>query len=868
MKRTAVTVALLLLVLPGISRLSMASDRQIDPPASVQEQRRVPGVLTEEPGKPKRLDQRPANRKMSSRLSRMVSGYSALRKKRAKLSLTKRERRLLDSEEVRVILHTKAGIEVDLDEIEARGAKILRARRNLIGMEVPVSRIGSIVDHVEGIEYARLPHRLFPAEVISEGVDLTGGSGFHDADYRGAGVKVAVIDVGFKGLTEAQASGDLPQGVITHDYTGNGLLTEYLHGTACAEIVHDMAPDAELHLLKIRDEIDIYNAYDYCVGNGIDIISFSLGTFGSGPGDGTGPLSEAADSLREDGILFVAAAGNHGTSGAAGSHWKGAFSDSDGDGIHEFVQGDAGSERNRVIASPSQDDDGNSETNEVTVVMRWNDWPNANVDFDFSLYDFFSGQLVDASTTLQDGSQPPLEVIVVDLPDSQPGTHLYNLAIVNQSGGTGIELELYLGGTADFIAFDRYTSPIATSESSIVEPADAEGVLTVGAINYNNWASGPQEAFSSQGPTNAWAGSSARVKPDIGAADGVSGSTYGKSAFYGTSAATPHVAGAAALVLSMHPNLNPDDLQTAIESMAVDRGEPGKDSIYGSGWLDVDPYNNLPTFTTIGSKVVDEGDLLAFSISASDADGDDLSYSATSLPPGANFDADTRVFTWTPNGQQEGQYRVRFEVSDGLNPAFADVMITVAPNPPNADLTISTTVGSPAPRENSTVFFTVLLRNNGPNDISDAIVTCQLPSGVSYVSDDAGLGSYDPITGLWTVGELSRNRSAELMIRATIDTDTLGSIIAHSASVSSSSSTDPDDSNNNSSIDIFVAAENPGDVDNNGSIDAADVSLIMDIIFGTKTPTSAEFARANTDTSDLAVDIADLLTTIDMVSAE
>lgn len=93
------------------------------------------------------------------------------------------------------------------------------------------------------VEYARLPFKFFPAGEMTEGVELTGAGIFHDIICRGAGVKIAVPDVGFKGLTEAIAAGELPGDVITHDFSSNGLETEYFHGTACAEIVHDMAPD-------------------------------------------------------------------------------------------------------------------------------------------------------------------------------------------------------------------------------------------------------------------------------------------------------------------------------------------------------------------------------------------------------------------------------------------------------------------------------------------------------------------------------------------------------------------------------------------------------------------------------------------------
>lgn len=168
----------------------------------------------------------------------------------------------------------------------------------------------------------------------------------------------------------------------------------------------------------------------------------------------------------------------------------------------------------------------------------------------------------------------------------------YALEITKEHGEpAGTEVELFLGGTSMFFPYYKYTTPNATSPSSIWEPADAQSVLAVGAINYSNWETGPQEDFSSQGPTNAWAGSAARIKPDIGGPDGVCGHTYGTTSFFGTSAATPHVAGAAALILSMNPHLTADGLQSFLESNAVDMGLPGKDNLYGWGRLNLNIGN-------------------------------------------------------------------------------------------------------------------------------------------------------------------------------------------------------------------------------------------------------------------------------------
>jgi chitodextrinase len=74
--------------------------------------------------------------------------------------------------------------------------------------------------------------------------------------------------------------------------------------------------------------------------------------------------------------------------------------------------------------------------------------------------------------------------------------------------------------------------------------------------------------------------------------------------------------------------------------------------------------NNPPVLAYIGDKTVDENKTLSFVISAADAQGDLLSYSASGLPTGAQFNSLDRVFSWRPNYQQQGSYQVTFSVVD------------------------------------------------------------------------------------------------------------------------------------------------------------------------------------------------------------
>ncbi|HMC71758.1 MAG TPA: Ig-like domain-containing protein, partial [Mycobacteriales bacterium] len=97
----------------------------------------------------------------------------------------------------------------------------------------------------------------------------------------------------------------------------------------------------------------------------------------------------------------------------------------------------------------------------------------------------------------------------------------------------------------------------------------------------------------------------------------------------------------------------------------------------------VKEVNVAPVLAPIGNKAVSEGELLSFTIGATDADlpANNLIYSATGLPAGATFDAATRTFSWMPTEPQgPAVYSVDFRVTDDGSPALSDdeaVSITV-----------------------------------------------------------------------------------------------------------------------------------------------------------------------------------------------
>ena len=82
--------------------------------------------------------------------------------------------------------------------------------------------------------------------------------------------------------------------------------------------------------------------------------------------------------------------------------------------------------------------------------------------------------------------------------------------------------------------------------------------------------------------------------------------------------------------------------------------------------------NSPPVLNPIGSKSVDEGKQLTITITASDPDGDDLSYSASNLPSGADFNVDTQTFDWIPSHDSAGSYILIFKVTDDGTLSLSD----------------------------------------------------------------------------------------------------------------------------------------------------------------------------------------------------
>ena len=444
--------------------------------------------------------------------------------------------------------------------VEAAGGRLEGAAGNLVKARVPVRGLRAVAAdrHVLRV---RPPFRPNPKEVVSQGVAVMKADSYVTrTGANGAGVRVAVLDAGFQGVRELIGN-ELPADtVLASKLSGQyDLFADSPHGAACAEVVHDVAPGASLTLAGFEDEVDWATTIDELIAGGANVITHSIGWDNVFPPDGNNYFSQKIDAVAGAGVMFVTAAGNE-----ARNYVHTTWRDDDGDTLLEFAPG-------MEMLPIWVDDDGSQ------VVLRWDDpFGASGHDYDLLIVteEFRANPTIDSANTAivaasgdtQAGGGDPREVAWVEGTGERRGLFV----VVRHDPDTPLQerqaFHIHASGGVDPL--------LANETSSLCLPADARSAVSVGATAYS--ANGAVEGFSSRGPTE-----DGRVKPDLLGPDRVLTASYGSS-FPGTSAATPHVAGAAALLLSRTPGLGLDAWRLQLEQATATGGlSKNNDSGYG-----------------------------------------------------------------------------------------------------------------------------------------------------------------------------------------------------------------------------------------------------------------------------------------------
>ncbi len=479
-----------------------------------------------------------------------------------------------------------------LRQLAGAGAtiQIADAPHERVQAAMPLSRLAAVAA-LPFVNFIRLPNYAIRR---TGSVDTEGDAILHADTARtqfnvdGTGVKVGVISDGLKGIFATGcttcngvangpiSTGDLPtstgtrspngtlttsSGVITgQSFDSNGDLEGIMpgcafagagaEGTALLEIVHDLAPGAQLAFANADTDVAFNQAVN-ALAAANDVVVDDLGFF-IPPFDGTNSVSaNTAAALNNNANRirsYVTANGND-----ADEHYYGSYVDSGVDGttisginqpghVHLFQASAAttdvlglGSQPFNVISLPS----GGS----VDIFLVWDDPAGHSTNnYDLFLVRLGTNTVVASNTDVQNGNSDPLEsirftnsgasglfeIVVQNVRNQAAAKNLNVISFQQECDATGPLL--LASGHHERLNFN-------TAGNSVIAESDAGGtpvsVISVGAICSASAASAMRrriqrtescldtshataEYFSSQGPTL-----DGRIKPDISAVDGV-----------------------------------------------------------------------------------------------------------------------------------------------------------------------------------------------------------------------------------------------------------------------------------------------------------------------------------------------------------
>ncbi|WP_424357759.1 NBR1-Ig-like domain-containing protein [Methanocella sp. MCL-LM] len=415
-------------------------------------------------------------------------------------------------------------------------------------------------ENVRYVESVTPPHRNV-GSVTTEGDAIMKTNEVRSIyGYTGSGIKVGVISDGVTNIEQSQASGNLPYNVVV---LSEGMGDE---GTAMLEIIHDMAPGAQLYFHDSGDNvIEFTNAIDALVNQGCTVIVDDMRWINEPFFEDGYVASHVTSVVANRNVIYINSAGNY-----AENHYQEQYHD---DGFYYH---------NRhipIVIPPSSS---------VRIILEWNDkWGESTNDYVLRLYDS-NGNLVGYNDNWQGLGYPnPYESIVYTNYYSTSRT--YYIYIENYNGKAQSKtLEIYTFGA-------KIDPSYNTASDSIFSHAAVPGVITVGAIDAYDLGNDDIQMYSSRGPvTISHPSAQTRQKPDICGIDDVriSGAGnfgsyyYGNYYFYGTSAAAPSVAAVVADLWSAYPTKNKDEIKSLLYWSATDIGAAGFDNTYGFGRVD------------------------------------------------------------------------------------------------------------------------------------------------------------------------------------------------------------------------------------------------------------------------------------------
>lgn len=432
----------------------------------------------------------------------------------------------------------------------------------------------------------------------------------------GTGVKVGVLSDSFDFLRKAAkdvVSGDLPANVtVLADYTSN-YARAIDEGRAMLQIIHDVAPGATLlfHTAyasgTFSNLLEFYQASEKVFADGIrslaaagaNVIVDDVG-FLTEPMFQDGLITQAINEVVAKGVSYFTSAGNDDRNSYESSFQNGGFLSGYG-AVHDFDPG-PGVDIYQNITIP--------QNTSINLSFQW-DSPIAQSPNDLNIYLLDTNSKVLAQST----GSAPIKILTF-FNNGSYASDTFNLLISNPKGTAPERMKYIVDNPTTGFQINEYN----TQSSTIFGHKNASKVVAVGAAPYYltpvyGTTPAKLEPASSVGGTpilfdpmgNRLPKPEARYQPRIVAPDGAnitSNTNVGSDIqldpdnfpnFFGTSAAAPHAAAVAALLLQANPYLHPAEINTILEQTAQDMDDPktpgfdvGFDYASGYGLIQVD----------------------------------------------------------------------------------------------------------------------------------------------------------------------------------------------------------------------------------------------------------------------------------------
>ena len=523
-------------------------------------------------------------------------------------------------------------------ELEALNFRDAAMRGSYISGRLPISAIAALAKS-KNLKFVRPAYFVTHAGLVDSQGDMAMRADVARPLYGvdGTGITVGTMSDSFDCLGGAAADvagGDLPPGIIVLDDTFCTATID--EGRAMMQLIADVAPGAnQIFHTAARGQANFAQGIIDLANAGADVIVDDL-IYLAEPMFQDGIVAQEVDTVAGMGVAYFSSAGNSGRqSYEAPFDPSGQIVNIGGWPVgeaHDFDPGPAVDIYQRITIP-------NGAT--LSISIQWDSAyfsvsgaPGSANDIDIYLIDS-TGAIVEKSDDYNSGGDP---VEILEYENSDPSPNFDLLITIFEGPDPGL---------LKYVSFNSKISinEFGTDSGTSYGHSNASGAESVGAAYY---ADTPQfgidpavvEDFSSAGGIpilfdvagNRLSAPEVRDKPEIVAPDGTNTTFFGIDDgdsdsfpnFFGTSAAAPHAAAVAALLLEADPSLLPHEVYAALEGTALDMDDPstpgfdsGFDYVTGYGFIQADAALDVIAPPCPGDldndRDVDENDLRIFS---------------------------------------------------------------------------------------------------------------------------------------------------------------------------------------------------------------------------------------------------------------